>query len=329
MLGAFFDEAVELMRRRARGDAKPIMTPWNHINEALCGGLWPGTFSVLTGSTGSGKSQWALQVALGAARAGTPVLYVGLELGRVDLVARVIGLMEAEDSGTAPPWSFYFFGAVGTGNLDRAAAAHGGALKRLPFRLETAPPMGWPISNLGVRAAALRAAHPETRPGAQPILVIVDYLQIVGAENEPKRQDLRERIGRAAACGRAIALEHDAAVLMLSSVSRENAKGIATGDKPWMRPASDFVGLGKESGEIEFSADVVIVLTRGPGGAKWSSMYLGVAKQRAGLTSPAGRWPHLLFNGGWFCKGEAKDEEEKTTAGTNATVTAEEARAFA
>ena len=91
-VGDLVVEALGRMRRRAQGIEKPIPLPWEHLGERLSGGLWPGCH-VLVGNTGTGKSQWALQVVLHAARQGVPCLYVGLELGKVDLVARLLGLM--------------------------------------------------------------------------------------------------------------------------------------------------------------------------------------------------------------------------------------------
>src|SRR5512146_2720472 len=104
-VGALIDGALALLRARASGAARPIPLPWGDLAEALGGGLWPG-LHVLTGGTGTGKTQLALQAALVAATAGTPTLYVGLELGEPDLVARLLALRMAEiDGAQAPKWS--------------------------------------------------------------------------------------------------------------------------------------------------------------------------------------------------------------------------------
>ena len=66
------------MRARAMGDpgARPFTMPegWMMTSAELGGGLAPGWMYVLVGNTGTGKSQWALQAALAAARGGTSVL---------------------------------------------------------------------------------------------------------------------------------------------------------------------------------------------------------------------------------------------------------------
>jgi len=92
--------ALDALRARARGEAKPIPLPWPRLAEALGGGLWPG-LHVLCAATGIGKTAAALQIAFSALRAGAPTLYVGLELGAVDITARAITI--AENNGSQ--WS--------------------------------------------------------------------------------------------------------------------------------------------------------------------------------------------------------------------------------
>lgn len=302
-VGMFIAEALDLMHRRANGKAKPLATPWLDVNKALGGGLWPG-LHVLIGATSDGKSQLALQVALEAAKAGTPVLYVGLELGHADLVARLLGLMLSDDR-QAPPqskWSDLYLGKNRPA-LEHARERYARAMADLPLWLEVGSPYGWTADLLRERAEALRDQFPEKEGnGSLPMLVVLDYLQVI-ASPQDVRQELRERIGQAAHQGRAVARDLGAAVLMLSSTSREGAamlraerekekayEGLGSGD------AGRLVGLGKESGEIEYSADTVMVLCRGEHQTHHTEMHLAVAKVRAGSTG----WQRLDFNGGWF-----------------------------
>jgi replicative DNA helicase len=302
-VGALLDEALALMRARASGDARPIPLPWPDLSTALGGGLWPG-LHVLTGATGTGKSQWALQVALKAAKQGTPTLYVALELGAVDLVARLLALELAEENvRTAPRWSDLYLGKRPE-ELERAAGQAAAVLHGLPLRLEVGPPHGWSADQLGARVAALRTMYPEDRdrPGSRPLLVVIDYLQAMAAPaGEGRRMDLRERIGVAAYQARAAARDFGAAVLMLSSVSRANASnlGQAEGSPEGERTpeaAAGLVGMGKESGEIEYAADSVLAMVRTE---RAEGVALAVAKVRAGRPT----WVDLRFNGGWFEQG--------------------------
>lgn len=305
-IGDFIAKSVALMKARASGDAKPIPLPWTNVAAALGRGLWPG-LHVLTGATGQGKTQLALQVAWAAAKAGVPVLYIGLELGELDISARLLALAEGEVTGKSSQWSDLYLGNASEPEIERLANAHLKTLKEIPFRAEFGPPHGWGSDNLHKRVGAMRAEHPEKTPGSLPMLVVLDYLQAIGGDGGEGKDDLRERIGKAAYMGRAVARDFGAAVLMLSSVSRENAKKSRTGGSekdsvvPGETPASDLVGMGKESGEIEYAADSVMALVSGDWDerSKETPMHLAVAKVRAGKP----RWCALDFNGSTFREG--------------------------
>lgn len=316
-VGLFVDAALARMEARASGKERPIALPWKPLNDALAGGLWPG-LHVLVGNTGSGKSQLALQIAVEAARNDVPVLYVGLELGKVDLVARLLGLM------TRRKWSRLYLGSGGPSELGELRDRHPEVfveLGRMPFHLDVCPPMGWSYGELTRKAQALRERYPERRgddgqpiAGSRPMLVVLDFLQLVGSPPEA-REDLRERIGRAAYAARAVARDLDAAVILVSSTARDNyarvdgdkdgAKGPGLGEG---NPAR-LVGLGKESGEVEYAADSVMVLCRDLGQSAqkegddaWSTLWLAIAKTRARGESPEAQkgWVELRFNGGRF-----------------------------
>jgi replicative DNA helicase len=275
-LGELLHAAFEVFHARAVGDRTPVTTPWPTVNTLLGGGLWPGVH-FLIGGTGSGKTQWALQVALHTARAGRPVVYIGLELGPEDLTARVLGLQ------TGVPWSALF---RGTDADTLGMAIHQGErpLRDLPLWLEFAPPYGWQADRL----LPLARAH-------RPALVVLDFLQVV-APQDP-REDARARVGRVAYLGRALGRDLGVAVLALSSSARGN---YADFDVPLeeVTPGA-LLGAGKESGEIEYSADTVLVLGRGPrptDGTGVRAAWVSLEKQRTGCPGVA----PLVFDGHRF-----------------------------
>jgi hypothetical protein len=301
----------EQLRARRNGEARPLCTQFEQLNHALSGGFWPGMYLVV-GSTGSGKSQFAMQLALDAARSGTPVMYVALELDEMHLYARSAGYLRRD----AGKWSEFFHGhkPVPEDVPDTLAT--------LPFHWDVSPPHGWDPAQIAISAAALRRLY----SAAEHILVVVDFLQLVAGQ----ARDLRERIGSAAYQARAAAREHRAIVLLISSTSRENyalteftphqipkgkgsEKRYEDAKAPWDGPAHLLVGLGKESGETEYSADAVLVMVK----EGWTTqqppkdgtrIHLAVAKQRAGIPG----WIDLRFDGSVFW--EPPVEETTTEA---------------
>ncbi len=299
LLTTFMDDAIDLARRRRDGIIKPLKTPWDGLNKSIGGGFWPGLY-VLIGSTGEGKTQLACQAALEVAMEGTPVLYAGLECDRSEMSCRFMALLWAMEArgGRSPKWSSLYRGDSGESDAD--IARYRDMFRDLPIHMELAPPFGWAPSELLARVEMMRDLYPETDgPGTRPILAVVDYLQIISAEAD-SRHDLRERISKATYAGKTAASRYGVSVLVLSSTSRQSAKEKDDGKtKPWENDGRMYVGSGKESGEIEYSADAVLLLQR----AEWldeekkSRIHLAISKQRAGK---AGGWHAFKFDGNIF-----------------------------
>jgi replicative DNA helicase len=293
--------ALDRLRRRALGIDKPIELPnWPRLATALGGGLWPGCH-ILTGGTGTGKSQLALQLAFQAAKQGIPTRYVALELDDLGLVARLLCMAAGDRAGVW--WSQLYTGqgALSTHKLDELARAYGAELAALPLYLATDQgPHGWSYDQIEPAVELLREVHPEAQD--RPVLLVVDFLQLLTSP-EGKREELRETIGRAAYAARHAARKRNAAVLLLSSAARDKYAALSVELDTDGKPTAghyDLVGMGKESGDIEYAADTAIVLTRNKE-AK-GELWVAIAKQRAGK----GGWFRLVESNGWLMEaGEA------------------------
>lgn len=90
--GDIIGAALARSRRRYMGDERPVPVPWKVYADALGGGYWPGVH-VLVSGTGAGKSTLAADVALHAAREGHPVGIVSLELGAEEQALRLLSSM--------------------------------------------------------------------------------------------------------------------------------------------------------------------------------------------------------------------------------------------
>ena len=267
--------AIDRAERRAQSIERPVPLPWRMLAEHFGGGLWPGVHYLVSG-TGIGKTALALQWWLGAARAGVPSLYIGLELEALQIALRVVG------EAAKVPWSALYTGQAGPALIERVRTAAPG-LQGLPLHVELARPQGWPSSELPQFVEAMRALYPEPDgPGSRPLFVVLDFLQIIGDEQDANGRsvDLRERIGRASYRCRDVAARLGASVVVVSSTARDKYGQLAhvaeSADLRWDTDGNGrpirrrvlkpdvLVGLGKESGEIEYSADSVSVLARVP-----------------------------------------------------------------
>jgi len=316
-LGDRLKRSVARAVRRAAGIERPVPLPWKELEEHFGGGLWPG-LHVLCSGTGAGKTAAVLQISKHAAEQGVPVAYVGLEMDDLQFDLRVVG----EEAKLR--WSDLYTGRAGKEALVHAATT---ALeiveKELPFHPINRNPMSWPASKMIALAAALRQKYPEPPisedqteggPGSRPILIVLDYLQIVGPEEgedgKYKTLDLRERIGRAAYALREVATNHNISILVVASVARDKYglwPMVQNAELQWefdkdrvvnrrIAIPDVLVGLGKESGEIEYGADSVSVLSRVPDtyvDGQGESVVFATAKGRA----TGARWTPMHFTG--------------------------------
>ena len=312
-----YQGAVERMARRERGEEKHVPVPdeWGaDFRDALGDGFWPGLHMLVAG-TGFGKTQWALQLALHAANAGHPALYVALEADDVQLTARLLGFLNDLY------WSNIIRGKVNKveGEPDRIGAlatAHPkrGDLNTIPLYIRTGASRGWTDEDLREDVAELVEAHPDQTP-----LVVIDYLQLLRDDGRQGGES-RDIIGRTVYACKDMATEHDAAVLAISSAARTHYKTLLSIDDTGV-PAG-LVGLGKESGEIEFSADTVMVMVREKDDA-WEpvnhrKIRLALAKNRMGFE----KWidePYWLFDGKEFSRGGGSHTRRQKTSAKSKT----------
>ncbi len=219
------------------------------------------------------------------------------------------------------------------------------ALQGLLFHFEVAPPHGFAPSAIRTAVEAMRAMYPETDgPGSRPILVVVDFVQLIGDEDGDD-QDLRIRIGRASYVCRHLANTQNIAVVGISSVARERYKLLndirTVAGLTWKADANGYpverhisntdaiVGAGKESGELEYSADSVTLLARVP--ETWDGQGCDVVVATAKGRATGSMWSPLHFTGfryqecadrggrmldAWKEAGEKREraKEEKATA---------------
>lgn len=240
------------------GDTVPSGFP--SVDRLLGGGLRRRDLVVLGGDIGSGKSALALGLALRVARGGTGVALLSGEMDEERLLERALAIE----------------GRVAIDDLRRAQlnderrAGIGGAAVRL---------RDLPLAVRPLAAPSFEAASERLDPLRDLGLVIVDYLQLVPSPGGGARPTQDEEMALVLQRLKALALERQVALLVVSQLPRFDAR------RPNARPALDDFG---HLGAIKQHADVVLGLYReemyNPGYGVEGATELIVLKNRNGPT---------------------------------------------
>lgn len=203
--------------------------------DEITGGLNPGLY-VLGGPPGGGKTTLSVQVMTCVAAAGTPVVYVSYENSPANIVQKAL----CAKAGVSP--RDVDRGTADLKQLRVAAFELRDALSRLAVVGGTAK-----LTLAEVRARAMQMMN---RWKSSRVLLIFDYLQ--RAAHGQGHDQLRHNVSALAGELRDLSTRLDSPVLVLSS---QNRTGYGDGK------ASSNLATLKESGDLEYTADVVLFLT--------------------------------------------------------------------
>jgi KaiC/GvpD/RAD55 family RecA-like ATPase len=216
--------------------------PWVElrIRDVVIARLRLGQVAMLTGAPGSGKSTLALTLCHAHLEAGGVVAYVSVELDGDELVARFIG-MQCDTS-----WEQVLRGKLNS-LIDEDV------IKREMERLADHP--GFAVldgddATFTQLKATLERLRSEFKDA--PIMVVVDYLQIVSSDEE----GVRERVAAVAQQLRRFAKAERIVGLGISQPSRAAGRGLASSELLGM----DTMTAMAESAEIERAAYVTMAL---------------------------------------------------------------------
>lgn len=254
-LGTVVDRVTDRLRDQALGrGALPVESGIPGLDKALYGGAREGDLLVLAALTSAGKSAFAVQWALHAALAGTPVGFISLEMLADQIAQRALAWHAGIDLGLLQRAR-----ALGDPDWDALTAAQS-ALDQLPFYLRDVPA----VTLEAVRAETFRLLAEQ---GVR--LLIVDYLQLV--DGERKRGTREEAVSAVARGLRLLALEARIPILALAQLSR----AAAGADEPQLEHL-------RESGAIEQNASHVLFLHRPDPHSQPRRIELHIAKNRDG-----------------------------------------------
>jgi len=219
--------------------------------DAHIGGLRPGEMYVIAARPSLGKTAFVTNMALNISKRNVPVLFFSLEMGRRQLVRRIL----AQETGIA--YRSIEEGLLGSSGVDRVRAARD-RLRTVPFIIDD-------NANQSLASIRTKCRRQQARSGLG--LIMLDYLQLAPANPEDRTEISMWSKGL-----RAIGKDLGVPVVAVAQLSR----GVEYRDDP--RPVkSDLRG----SGQIEQDADVVMFLyNKDPHDTLRTTLY--IAKQRNG-----------------------------------------------
>ena len=206
--------------------------------DALTGGLHRSEFIVLAARPSMGKTALATNIAENVAiDAQVPVLFVSLEMARIELAQRLLCSQGGIDGSK-------FRSGFLSGDDRKKLVEASAKLSRAPLFIDDTP-----SRTVTEIAAAARRLKRKEKLG----LVVIDYLQLI--QPDDPRDPRQEQVAKMARRLKALARELQLPILCLAQLNRQVE---ATG-KEEHRPRLSHL---RESGAIEQDADVVMFVHR-------------------------------------------------------------------
>lgn len=290
---------------------EPISTGFKKLDDALNGGLIPELY-VLGAESSTGKSTFMLNMAEKIAAAKIPVMYFSLEMPS-DYIARLIichCLIEKKGELSkslemknftkkdAPERLKKEFGKGKNSPFDIAFADYQRLGKSIRIIERDKENSFFNAKNIYNEVEKFKKQNKNQTP-----VVIVDYLQILDGEKDKYPSDQRSVVDFNIGFLSQTANELKAPVIAISSLNRDSYKG-----KSHDISLSSF----KESGRIEYSADVVWALQterKSDGEFKKHTLKLRILKNRYG-EKDVNAWLSFYPEFGLFEDGEEPETQE-------------------
>lgn len=279
---AFNHMAAFKERVKASASRKPISTGYKHLDKQLDGGIYDGLY-IIGAMSSMGKTTFVLNVSENVAEGGVDVIYYSCEMSRDELMAKGISRRTKELQG-AMPWDEetqegykettpkstrgILDGSRYSPYTDEEGVRHPGYNPWELDLIEKAETMyeAGPAEHLIIKeadgtltakdiledVARYRAAYPDRR-----VMVVVDYLQLL-ASDDPKVTVDKQITDRNVLTLKQITRKYNLPLWAISSFNRASYTNVnAKNDEAYKKVTE---ASYKESGAIEYSADVLLGL---------------------------------------------------------------------
>lgn len=216
------------------GDVTGTTTGFIDLDKILAG-LHPSDLFILAARPAMGKTAFALNLALNAAKSKAGIAFFSLEMSVGQLVTRLLCMESKVEAGK-----------VRTGKLSQAEVEKliegCNSLYHLPIYMDDSP--GLNITQVRSKARRLAATNSDLK------IIVVDYIGLMGGDPKISRQ---EQVSASSRGLKALAKELDVCVIALSQLNR----GVE--QRQDKRPLPSDL---RESGAIEQDADIISFIYR-------------------------------------------------------------------
>jgi replicative DNA helicase len=234
-------EKVFLKDQTQFQECKNIKTGFGLLDTRLGGGVFPG-LHLIGASTSLGKTTFCHQMACHMASLGVKVLFFSLEMSRFQMVSRGIAREIAKGNSSNAISALEVRKGERKDQINSGIERYKNLAKSNLYTID--PKFGYTVEEL----IKCTGRFIEQNSG-EPVVVFVDYLQILKVDaNGRKEPQRREEIDSIVTKLKQFSDDYQIPVFVVSSLSRGN----------YMLPVS--LESFKESGGIEYTADVVIGL---------------------------------------------------------------------
>ena len=272
LMPSYLDFLGEL---RQNGIEQGIMTGFPELDNRILG-MRPGQMVVVGARPGVGKTSFALNVAVNAAKAGASVAFFSLEMSKQEIAQR---LLASETTGVH--MSEFRSGNINPANWETIISAID-TLQNLDIVID---------DTAGTTVTEIRAKARRILKGKEHGLVVVDYMQLLSPPATRRAENRATEVSEMSRSLKMLSKDLGVPVIALSQLNRQvESRGKTRDGSPHAR-RPQLADL-RESGSIEQDADIVLLLDRAltkeeaadPSRPDWGTAECIIAKNRSGET---------------------------------------------
>jgi replicative DNA helicase len=234
--GVDFTGLYDAWSKWNESDTVVVETPWPAMNNYLNGGLMPGRMVLIGARPGNGKTIMGTQMALYAAQLHKKALVFSMELSKEDMAGRILSC------GAHIPYREVTSRRL-TPESYQKVSQWVAASANMSLTVDDS-------TDLTIEDIAQRCRIHQAKHGLD--VVLIDYVGLV-AESRGSGDNRVQRVDHIAKKARQIAKDLGVAVILLAQLNRSIESGALPG-----------MGLFRESGGLEQTADVAMILARPP-----------------------------------------------------------------